>query len=188
MDASPLMHPPKSAVNENTVPQPEIPINKIQTVTNINIENNDVVWTSFVSICNRQTKLLIDSGAHASLLKSNCLGSNVIYYPQIKYNMVGINGPNSAIQTQGATFCNITANGIKIKQQFQIAGNEIHLAYDGILRMDFLNAYKAIIDMENLKLSIVLPINHNLYEFAERQTFEKANPNIIKKQIKNKLL
>lgn len=163
-------------------------INKIQTITDIKIENMDVVWTSFVSICKGQIKLLIDCGAHASLLKSKCLGSNVIYNPQIKYSMVGINGPKSAIQTRGATFCNITVNNIKIKQQFQIAGEEIHLAYDGILGMDFLNTYKAIIDMENLKLSILLPINHNLYEYNERQMFEKSNSNIVKKQIKNKLM
>lgn len=95
--------------------------------------------------------------------------------------MVGINGPNSAIQTHGATFGNLTINNIKIKQQFQIAGNDIHLAYDGILGMDFLCTYKAIIDMEHMKLTILLPKNHNLYEFNERQMFEKSNPQIQKK-------
>lgn len=56
------------------------------------------------------------------MLKSKCIGSNVIYYPQIKYGMVGINGPNSAIQTHGATFGNITINKIKIKINSKLLG------------------------------------------------------------------
>lgn len=145
------------------------------------MEKLDTILSAYVSICKREIKFLIDSGAHASMLKSKCLGSNVIYYPQIKYGMVGINGPNSAIQTHGATFGNITINGINLKHQFQIAGDDIHLAYDGILGMDFLYIYKAIIDMENMKLTVLLPKSHNLYEFEERQMFENSNSQIQKK-------
>lgn len=191
MDATTPAHPPEKRQIEcdktNAVAINE-PINKIQTITDIQIEKMDITLTAIVSICNKPLKLLIDSGAQASMIKTKCLNSNVTYYPQIKYCMVGINGPKSAIQTHGATFGNIKINEIKIKQQFQLAGDDIHLAYDGILGMDFLCHYRAIIDLENAKLSILLPMNHNLYEFEERQMFEKSNSCIQKTQIKNKLL
>lgn len=192
MEATPTTHPPEQTqltkCERNTQSLAILPVHKIQTVTNIRIENMDIILTAFVSICNRQLDFLIDCGAHASMLKSTCLGTNVIYYPQIKYSMVGINGPKNAILTHGATYGNITINCIKLKQQFQIAGEDLHLSYDGILGMDFLMAHKAITDIENLKPSLLLPKNHNLHEFDERQTFEKSNPQILKKQIKNKLI
>lgn len=192
MDATTPTHPPESHLNNKIEKKQECEvnsaINKIQTIADITLEKSDIVLSADVSICKNQMKFLIDSGAHASMIKASCLSSNVLYYPQIRYCMVGINGPNSAIQTHGATFGNLTINNIKLKHQFQIAGNEIHLNYDGILGMDFLWLYKAIIDIENMKISILLPINHNLYEFVERQMFEKANPQIQKTHINNKLL
>lgn len=66
-------------------------------------------------------------------------------------------------------------NGIKFKHQFQIAGEEIFLNFDGILGMDFLNMYKSNIDLESLKITSLLPPRHNLYESPE---FENANKNI----------
>lgn len=192
VDAVPFSHspeqPPKTEqqrTNENPI---DMPIHKIQTICDIKIEKMDITLMANISICKKPLKLLIDCGSHASMIKSRCLSSNVLYYPQIKYCMVGINGPSSAIQTHGATFGNIKINDIQIKQQFQIAGDDIHLAYDGIIGMDFLCIYRAIIDLENSKLSILLPMNHNLYEFNERQMFEKMNPHIQKVQIKTKLL
>lgn len=194
MDASTSTHPPQTQLQtqlqtDNKIKNEINPlINKIQIVADIKIEKLDIILIANVSICNQPMKFLIDSGAHASMIKSTRLNSNVLYYPQIRYCMVGINGPSSAIQTHGATFGNISINMIKLKQQFQIAGDDIHLNYDGILGMDFLLNYRAIIDMENIKITILLPINHNMYEFNERQMFDKLNPKIQKKIINNKLL
>lgn len=188
VDAKTPTHPPKSQPDNEIENGVNPLINKIQIVTDIKLEKSDIVMIANVSICKQPMKFLIDCGAHASMIKSTLLNSNVLYYPQIRYCMVGINGPNSAIQTHGATFGNISINNIKIKQQFQIAGDNIHLNYDGILGMDFLWIYKAIIDIESMKLTINLPINHNMYEFNERQTFEKMNPQIQKQIINTKLL
>lgn len=180
MDVTPSPHPPKTNDLQNSSGVPKkldtTIINKIQTITDIKLENADIILSMDVSICNRQMRFLVDSGAHASMLKSSCLKSNVLYYPQIRYCMVGINGPNNSIQTHGATFGNITINNINLKQQFQIAGDNIHMSYDGILGMDFLLFHKAIMDLENMKLSILLPISHNLYEADERHMFEKTHP------------
>lgn len=41
--------------------------------------------------------------------------------------MIGINGLESAIKTHGATLGNIILNGIKLRQQMQIAGDDLHL-------------------------------------------------------------
>lgn len=192
MDAITPPHPPNFELNSNTENIIENNTNKaitkIQIISEIQFEKSDITMIANVSICNKPTKFLIDSGAHASMIKATCLKSNVIYYPQIRYCMVGINGPKSAIQTHGATFGNISINNIKLKQQFQIAGDDIHLSYDGILGMDFLWSHKSILDLENMKITILLPINHNMYEFDERQMFENTNSNIQKNQINNKLL
>lgn len=192
MDAAPAQHPPQAHSNNNiqnlNENEANVLVNKIQIIVDIRVENMDIVLSAIVSICNKEMNFLIDSGAHASMIKSKYIRSNVLYYPQIKYNMVGINGPTNAIQTHGATFGNITINNIKLKQQFQIAGDNIHLNYDGVLGMDFLHTYRTITDLENMKLTLLLPISHNMYEYGERQMFERANSHIKKAVIKNKLV
>lgn len=83
MDAIPSEHPaklqtivnsePKTEKNEENVP------NKIQVVTKLALENSDLTLTTNLSICKQSTKFLIDTGAHASMIKSKCLLSNVLY-------------------------------------------------------------------------------------------------------------
>lgn len=188
MDAIPSVHPPKMQSIEKTEQKQDILPNEIQMKTKLILENSDLTITLNLSICDQKIKFLVDTGAHASMIRSKRILSNVLYYPQIKYCMIGINGPNSSIKTHGATFGNLTINGIQLKHQFQIAGEDIHMNYDGILGLDFITAYKAIIDVRNLKLTILLPPSHNLYEFEERKTFESTYPSLHKVQIKNLLI
>lgn len=194
MDAVPQQHPPKKPVeiknqrNKNIENIPNEPnINKITIIDSIFEENSDIVITVDVSICNKPVKLLVDSGAHATMLKSSAIKSNILYYPQVKYAMVGINGPSSSITTHGAAYGNVVMNGVKMKTQFQIADSRMHLNYDGILGLDFLRNYNAIINMSKMTLSVTLPPWHNMYEIEERHMFEKSNQNVIK-MIKNNVL
>lgn len=191
VDATPSAHPPKTkntGEDHNISNQKPLTIKKIQTLRSFSCENNDVTIHLDISVSNRMVKLLIDTGAHTSMLRSKCIRSTTLYYPQIKYCIVGINGPEKSIKTHGAIFSNIDFNGIKCKHQFQIAGDDIHLNYDGILGLDFLTTYGAILDLGTLKMTLSLPPWHNMYEINERDEFEKQNPHIQKIQIENKLI
>lgn len=97
MDATSSAHSPKNSEEINTKAQTNknnfsnSEIQKIKCIENISKEKNDVIITLDISICNKPVKLLVDSGAHATMLRSNIIKSNILYYPQIKYAMVGIN-------------------------------------------------------------------------------------------------
>lgn len=141
-----------------------------------------------ISVCGERIKTLVDSGAHASMIKSCHIIQDTLYYPQVKFGLVGISGPGSSVQTRGATYGNIAQCGVKMKHQFQIADENVHLNYDGILGSDFLSLYKSNIDYENLKIRNILPKWHNLYEKAERQKFEMENPQLSKEIIGSTLI
>lgn len=121
------------------------------------------------------------------MIKSSRLNSNIIYYPKVRYNLTGISGPDNPIKTHGATYGNIIFGGIKLKQQMQIAGDDLYLNYDGILGIDFLRQYNATICIRDLSLRLLLPPWHELYEAHERQQFEK-NVSIHKKIVNNELI
>lgn len=180
-------YPPKE-INHSDASKNESKINKIQVLSRISFENSDLILTIQISVCNRPVKLLIDTGAHATMIRSNCIRTNVLYYPQIRYCIVGINGPNNSIRTHGATYGNLNFNGVQLKQQLQIAGEEIHLNYDGILGMDFLKTYSAILDIENSTMTCNLPPWHNLYETQERSAFESKFQQNLKQQIGTKII
>lgn len=175
--ATPVANEPKKKQVYEKMPE-ITPKSKIYVQNIVQLENNDVVMLVNISICSRQVKLLVDCGAHASMLKSTCIRGNVLYYPEIRYCLIGINGPERSIKTHGAAFGNILINSIALKQQFQIAGDDIYLNYDGILGMDFLNSYKVKIDIESMRLTSLLPVWHNMYEMQERQKFENENANV----------
>lgn len=200
MDATPIVHPPKSNQENATGPdkniaknvQPSVlPTTAIDTIileSDLSQEGLDIIWDMDISICNERIKILVDSGAHASMIKSGKVNENTLFYPQIKYGLVGISGPESSVQTNGAAYANIIQGGAKLKHQFQIAGKEVYLNYDGILGSDFMKVYKSKLDFENLKIKNKLPAWHNLYEVAERQEFEKKNPHLLKIIKRNRLI
>lgn len=88
----PLTHspeqPPKIEKKTPNETSTKIPMNKIQTISDIGEEKMDLIWVVRVSICNKPIKFLIDCGSHTSMLKSKCLMSNILYYPQIRYCML----------------------------------------------------------------------------------------------------
>lgn len=198
MDVIPSTHPPKTLKEKpkSTVTnQPKgdsthssAKINKIVFESDLSREGSDVTWKMNISICKDRVKVLVDSGAHASMIKSCHIQKGILYYPEVKYGLIGISGPSSSVQTLGAAYANINQCGVKMKHQFQIAGKNVYLNYDGILGSDFMNVYKSKIDFENLKIRNVLPPWHNLYEMAERQEFEKKNPHLSKEIIENVLI
>lgn len=140
---------------------------------------SDLVMEVEFSVCNKRVTLLVDTGAHACIIAAKHIKSNVLYYPKIKYCLVGINGPNSPIKTLGATYGNIVVCGVGLNHQFQIAGEDIHLEYDGIVGNDFLLKFGAIIDTYDKKISFILPSNHEVYENKTRMEFENENRNLI---------
>lgn len=200
VDARPSPHPPKTFQNEKKEPvsnqsknqKTEEPsqqlINKISIESCLKRTGSDLTWKTDISICNGPVELLVDSGAHASMLQSERIKENTLYYPHIKFGLIGISGPGSSVQTHGASYANLTACGINMKHQFQIAGKDVYMSYDGILGSDFMTAYNSVIDYENLKIKNTLPAWHNLYELAERNEFEKRNPHLMKKIIENELI
>lgn len=163
-------------------------INIIYVQRNIEREGSNWLITTVVSVCEKPIKFLIDTGAHASMIAAKHIKSKVLYYPKIQYCLVGINGPKNSVRTLGATYGNIIVNGVKLNQQFQIAGDEIHLGYDGILGFDFLHKFGVDLNLLTLKMTFLLPENHDLYEHEERMTFEGANRNIIAKTRKQNII
>ena len=166
---------------------PEIHINRISTVANLETKNNDLTIDLCVSICRGPVKFLIDCGSHATMIRSECLKPNVLYYPQVKYCLTGINGPTNPVKTHGATYGNLSFNGIKFKHQLQIAGNEIYMNYDGIIGLDFLSRYSAILNLRSNSLNLLLPAHHELYEAGEREIFENSE-HVAKKYEQNELI
>lgn len=134
--------------------------------------NSDLVITVSISVCEKPVTLLVDSGAHACILAAKTIRSNVIYYPKNKYCLVGISGPNQSVKTLGATYGNVMMAGVKLNNEFQIAGDDVHLDHDGIIGLDLLLKYGAVIDCCMLKIKFMLPRSHELYELKERKTFE----------------
>lgn len=164
--------------NVTEIPKGEIPgvdfeLLKLATQSKIKIENVDVTLVAEVSICNKQMKFLIDSGANASMIRAGTIKPKVVYYPKIRYQLTGISGPNYSVKTLGAAYGYLVANGVKLRHQFQIASEEVHMTYDGILGNDFLKYYDTIMNYGNLTITFILPPWHELYENAERLAFEK---------------
>lgn len=96
-------HPPEKMATQESVSL----VNQISIENKIKMENCDLILTAEVSICGAPVKFLIDSGAHATIINSKALKPNILYYPQIKYCITGINGPEKAVKTSGATYGNI---------------------------------------------------------------------------------
>lgn len=160
----------------------------ISTDSSIDLANNDLTVTVHVSICNQPVKMLIDCGAHATMIKASRLRSNILYYPQVKYCLTGISGPDNPVKTHGATYGNIIFNSIKLKQQMQIAGEDLYLNYDGIIGIDFLRQYNATLCLRSLSIRLLLPPWHELYEAQEREEFEKNGFSLHKKIESNELI
>lgn len=177
--------PPKTF--QHTAATSKTCINEIAVESKITVENSDITIIAKISICNRPTKFLVDTGGHTTMIKSKCLKSNILYYPEIRFCLVGINGPNNTVKTHGAAYGNIVLGNIKLKQQFQIAGDQIYLNYDGILGLDFMTAYTSIINLRNMTITNFLPHWHELYEQNEREDFDKKWQQPFE-QIQNKLI
>lgn len=162
----------KSRVNVNDV-------KKISVEREMSKNGVDLIIHLELSVCKSRVTLLIDTGAHASIIAAKHIKSNVIYYPCIKYCLVGINGPGSQVKTLGAAYGNLVVGHVKMNHQFQIAGEEIHLEYDGIIGNDFLNKFRSVIDMHFNTITFTLPHNHELYELSTRKKFEEERENDI---------
>lgn len=180
MDAEVEDAPPKIQTKSNETHEN---INRISVETKFILDRNDLTVTMYVSICNEPMKFLIDCGAHATMIKAKKLRSNILYYPQVKYCLTGINGPKNPLKTHGATYGNIIFNGIKLKQQMQIAGDDVNMNYDGILGIDFLRQYNATISLRKMSMNLLLPAWHELHEAREREEYEKKES--IKKRYEN---
>lgn len=196
MDAN-IQHPPKKfpqipirvanlATNESSAIKNKVVKSSISNqIKIISVERNlmafgsDLVIEVEFSVCKTRVRLLVDTGAHASIIAAKHIKSNVLYYPKIRYCLIGINGPTSQIKTLGATYGNIVISNIELNHQFQIAGEDIHLEYDGIVGNDFLLKYGAVINMHAKTISFVLPFNHDMYEVDTMTKFESENKNQI---------
>lgn len=199
VDAQPTTHSPEKPISEkmtsiNNASKIEIKdgksanssdntINRISVESELKEDGSDFTWEAEISICDGPVKFLVDSGAHASMIRATKINRNTLYYPKIKYGLIGIAGPKSTVQTYGAAFGSITSCGIQIKHQFQIAGKDVYLNYDGIIGSDFLKLHKSVMDFERLKMKNTLPPWHSLYETAEREEFERKHPK-LKKEIR----
>lgn len=162
--------------------------NRIALLTEIGYENKDFTYTGPISISSNNVKFLIDGGAHTSMVRPGIIKERVLYYPDIRYKLVGINGPENTIKTLGAIFGFLMINGVRVQQQFQIASEEMHLQYDGILGSDFQRHYGTILDAGNLLMTVTLPPGHELYEEAQRVDFEKNRSSSVVKDVMGKTL
>lgn len=179
VDAQPETNPSKHDIPKEN----HIKINAILTECNLTIKNKDPTITVNVSICDAPITFLVDTGANASMITSKFLKTNVLYYPNVRYCLTGINGPSNPVKTLGAVYANISIANLKLNHQFQIAGQDIHMGHGGILGFDFLLFYHANISLYRATITFFLPPNHVLYEHEERVNFERKNSTGIQKQI-----
>lgn len=149
---------------------------------------SDLIIKLTVSICNGKITFLVDTGANASMISARQIKSNVLYYPKIQYCLIGISGPKNVVKTIGATYGNVSICDVKLNHQFQIAGEEIHMSYDGILGLDFLSTYQANISIYRMKILFLLPANHELYEHEARKKYETEHARCIEIMSEEKMI
>lgn len=134
------------------------PANRLGTqhMLDINTVHNETTIKFKLDISiNKESTLIIDTGSEISLLKANALNPKTKCFPQHKVGVMGISN-SSKIQTIGLTQAEMTAGEVQIKHKFQVVSSEINFDTDGILGIDFLQKYNAIIDLSAQKLILCI--------------------------------
>lgn len=91
-------------------------------------------------------RLLLDSGADVSLLKSEKLIGTVTFEPREKRKIKSVDG--SVTETHGAIETRIREGNIEVPFTFQLVSKQVDIACDGILGRDFLQKTQAKICYE----------------------------------------
>ena len=91
---------------------------------------------------------IVDTGADISLLKKDCIRSDILCNPRDRIKIQGIN--KDCIETLASTHSKIFFPNIKtVDHKFHIVGDNFNLNCSGILGIDFLQNFKSIVDYDS---------------------------------------
>jgi hypothetical protein len=145
------------------------------------IINTDIQIKINLSIAKQKVTLIVDSGSQLSLIKLKMVKPETVYEPKRKMKISGIAGKHR-VETLGEVSPTIQMGGADIEHKFQLIDNNTSLDVDGILGMDFLAKYKAIINT----LESILTIRRLTEKSPEeaKNYYEKRKQTIKKEQEK----
>lgn len=159
----------------------QVPIIRIRK--ELLIENCEIKIKLNLSIAQRPITMIVDSGSMLTLLSSNVVHPETIYYPHRKVNLIGINGDKSSIQSMGLAFGSFRMADFELKQEFQIVNETVNLNSDGLLGFDFLRRYGAKLNLLDDIIELTLPPDHEAYEpkkiEIENNNTENLHENLI---------
>lgn len=154
----------------------------LKTTRAIQTDESHISITLQVNIASRPIKFLVDTGASRSFIKKKLLLPGTIIKDMCG-TFFGISGD---IQTTlGQVFVHLIFNGYKIYMNFDVVDDSVNLGigHDGILGLNILRRYSAYIDLENLTLTLTIPLpqhDTNPIELSKRNVNRK-----LKKHMRN---
>ena len=99
-------------------------------------------------------RLLVDTGADISLLRSTKLIGSTEFEPENKVKLKGVDG--STIETFGTIRANITEGNLKFPFDFHLVNRQVDLVYDGIVGRDFLQKAQAKICYNSRTVTLMI--------------------------------
>lgn len=134
----------------------------IQSSQMLEIVDRHVFLTLYISLAKRPVKFLVDTGATLTFMKSKLL--QIGSYVQVTEVTTFYGVAGFPLFTLGAVFAHFMFDRYKLPIKIGIVDESVRLNADGILGMDFLEKYAAIIDIDAATITLTIPVDHEAYE------------------------
>lgn len=130
-------------------------------------EKLDVKWQTIkltlnISIAKRPVTFIVDTGSMVTLLSEEIVKSDTMIFPNRKIKIYGIAGV--ALHTMGVAYGRIKLENQLLTAQFHIVDKSFKLQADGLLGMDFLDYWRANLNLFADQISLLLPPYHEAYD------------------------
>lgn len=137
------------------------------------------------NLCERPLKFILDIRAAISIVADNIV-DNDLKINDFKVNIFGIENLNTSTTTKGMVNSILTINNTLMSTNLHLVGGKYLGPADGCLGLDFLLAYKVIIDLSNM--CILLNLKKIIKSEIENETNIRPKNGQSKRKIKENIM